>query len=457
MAAPCVLAPHHRSHQIGGAIIVKRVLRLFADAVVTCDGAGTVFRPGIVDIDGARISWVGPAAGAPAHEGEERRLGGIVMPGLVNVHCHSPMTLFRGAAEDIPLDRFLREVLWPREARLTSEDVYWGMTLACAELLRAGVTTTCEMYVEEEALLAAVLEAGSRCTITPGVIDAPGWERLGGWRRRLADILAFCDRHQGTHDTVEVGIAAHSAYALPLEALVAISEAARERDALFHVHIAETRDECLALEQEHGMSVPELLADRGVFGGRVIAAHSVWLSESDLRIYREHDVAVAHCPQSNAKLAAGIAALAEMLALGLRVGLGTDGPSSNNDLDLWDELRLAPLLARIRTGDAAAVPATQALALATSGGAAALGLRDVGVLRPGGAADLIRLSFDDASVTPIVTDRDVVSHLVWAASSRLVTDVWVAGRAVVAAGACTTVDVPLARREVQERAARLAT
>lgn len=379
------------------------------------------------------------------------------MPGLVNVHCHSPMTLFRGAAEDIPLDRFLREVLWPREARLTSEDVYWGMTLACAELLRAGVTTTCEMYVEEEALLAAVLDAGSRCTITPGVIDAPGWERLGGWRQRLDDVLAFCDRHHGVHATIEVGIAAHSAYALPLEALVAIAEAARERNTLVHVHIAETRDECAALEQEHGMSVPALLAERGVLDARVLAAHSVWLSEADLGIYQEHDVAVAHCPQSNAKLAAGIAPLTELLARGLRVGLGTDGPSSNNDLDLWDELRLAPLLARVRSGDAAAVPAGQALTLATRGGAVALGLADAGMLRAGAVADLVRLSFDDPSVTPLVTDRDIVSHLVWSASSRLVTDVWVAGRAVVTGGACVTVDVERARDEVQERAARLAT
>jgi len=416
-----------------------------------------VYRPGVVDVDGATIAWVGPATEAPACKGPERQLGGVLLPGLVNVHCHSPMTLFRGAAEDIPLDRFLREVLWPREARLTSEDVYWGMTLACAELLRAGVTTTCEMYVEEDALLAAVLDAGSRCTITPGVIDAPGWERLGGWRKRLDDVLGFCDRHQGAHQTIEVGIAAHSAYALPLEALVAISDAARERDALVHVHIAETRDECLALEQEHGMSVPVLLADRGVLDARVLAAHSVWLSEADLGIYREHDVAVAHCPQSNAKLAAGIAPLTEMLALGLRVGLGTDGPSSNNDLDLWDELRLAPLLARVRTGDASAVPAGQALALATRGGAGALGLRGVGVLCAGGAADLVRLRFDDPSVVPVLADRDILSHLVWSASSRLVTDVWVAGRAVVTGGACMTVDVERARREVQERAARLAT
>lgn len=414
-------------------------------------------RPGIVDLDGSTITWVGAATSAPPHEGEERQLGGVLLPGLVNVHCHSPMTLFRGAAEDLPLESFLREVLWPQEEQVTSDDVYWGMTLACAELLRAGVTTSCEMYVEEEAVLAAVLDAGSRCVLTPGVIDAPGWARLGGWRQRLDAVVAFCDRLRGQHETVEVGIAAHSAYTLPLDALVAIAEAAGERNVLVHMHIAETRDECRELEDAHGLSVPALLERHGVLDGRILAAHSVWLSEADLRIYRDHDVAVAHCPESNAKLAAGIAPVTEMLAHGLRVGLGTDGPSSNNNLDLWDELRLAPLLARVRTGDAAAVPAAQAIGLATRGGAAALGCDDLGTLEAGKAADIVRLRLDDPALVPLLDERGLVSHLVWSASSRLVTDVWVAGRPVVSEGACVTVDVERARREVQERAARLVT
>lgn len=413
-------------------------------------------RPGIVDVgDDGRITWVGAAAAAPPSGAPETRLEGVLLPGLVNVHCHSPMTLFRGAAEDVPLDRFLREILWPREARLTPDDVYWGMTLACAELLRAGVTTTCEMYVHEEALLAAVLEAGTRCTLTPGVIDAPGWEYLGTWEERLAAVVDFLDGNVGVADTVEVGIAAHSAYALSLDALDEIAAAARERDALVHIHVAETREEGRALEEAHGMSVPRVLAERGFLAARTLAAHSVWLDDDDLALYREHDVAVAHCPQSNAKLAAGIARLTDMLALGLRVGLGTDGPASNNDLGLWDELRLAPLLARVRGGDAEAVPADTALALATRGGAAAIGV-PTGALEPGRWADLQLLRLDDPAFVPVVGERDLVSHLVWSAPSRLVTHVWVAGRLVVADGACLTVDEERARREVQTRAVRLA-
>jgi 5-methylthioadenosine/S-adenosylhomocysteine deaminase len=422
-------------------------LRLAADAVVTCDRDFAVHRPGAVEVgaDG-RIAWVGPA------EPRDRPRRGVLLPGLVNVHCHSPMTLFRGAAEDVPLERFLREVLWPREARLEREDVYWGMTLACAELLRDGVTTTCEMYVHEEAILDAVLAAGARCVLTPGVVDAPGWLP---WRERLAQVLAFHDEHANRHERVEIGLAPHSAYGLPLEALDALAAAARERGTLVHVHVAETRDEGRALEAEHGKSVPALLAERGLLTRRTLAAHSVWLSDDDLELYREHDVAVAHCPQSNAKLAAGIAPLADMLRLGLRVGLGTDGPSSNNDLDLWEELRLAALLARLRGGDPEAVPAGEALLLATRGGAEALGRADLGALEPGRWADLMFVRANDPAFVPLLEDRDVVSHLVWSASSRLVSDVWVAGRQVVTAGECVTVDFEQAAREVEQRARRL--
>jgi len=423
-------------------------VRLAADAVVCCDEATTVHRPGAVEVEDGRLAWVGPAS-----PGEPRRAG-VLMPGLVNCHCHSPMTLFRGAAEGLPLQRFLREVLWPREARMTRDDVYWGMTLACAELLRFGVTTTCEMYVHEEAMLEAVEEAGTRCVLTPGVVDVPGWMR---WQERLEEVATFCDRVSASApDRVEVGIAAHSAYALPLEALDALGAAARERDLLVHIHLAETEDECAELEAEHGTSVTALLAERGFFAGRALVAHAVWVDEADLRILREHDVAVAHCPQSNAKLGAGVAPLADMLRHGLRVGLGTDGPASNNDLDLWEEMRLAALLARAHARDAGLLSAQESLALATRAGAEALGLANVGALEQGRAADLILLRADDPAFVPQVEDDDLLSHLVWSASSRLVGDVWVAGRQVVRDGECLTVDEERARREVQERATRLA-
>jgi 5-methylthioadenosine/S-adenosylhomocysteine deaminase len=405
---------------------------------VTCDAAGSVFRPGSVTVEDGQITAVGPA-------GDGEKLDGLLLPGLVNCHCHSPMTLFRGAAEGLPLMRFLQDVLWPREARLDDEDVYWGTTLACAELLRNGVTTSCEMYTHEDGILRAVLDAGSRCVLTPGVIELAAWDMT--WERRLADVLAFHDANAGAHPRVEVGIAAHAYYTLPPEALQAVAAAARERDALLHVHVAETKEEA---------GHPAALAELGVFGGRVLAAHSVWLSDADLRLYRDHDVAVAHCPQANAKLASGIARLADLLALAIRVGLGTDSAAANNDLDLWEELRLAPLLAKLQTGDAAAVPAPDALALATRKGAEALGRSDIGVLEPGRRADMLLLRLDDVALTPLLDDGDLVSHLVWSASSRLVESVWVEGEQVVAGGRPLRVDEERARAEVERRARRLA-
>jgi 5-methylthioadenosine/S-adenosylhomocysteine deaminase len=198
-----------------------------------------------------------------------------------------------------------------------------------------------------------------------------------------------------------------------------------------------------------------VLADAGVFDGRVLAAHSIWLSPDDLTIYRQHDVAVAHCPQSNAKLASGVAPLVEFLDRGIRVGLGTDGPASNNDLDLWEEMRFAALLARIREHDAAALPALSALDLATRGAGLALGRPELGTLAPGSKADMAAIDLADPVFVPWLEDDQLIEHLVWSGSSRLVTDVWVGGRRVVEGGRCMTVDLDRARSEVEARARRL--
>lgn len=432
--------------------------RYLAGAIVTGDEWGAVYAPGALDVDGGRITWVGSADAAPALPGgvAESRLPGVLVPGFVDTHCHTPMTLFRGASEDVALDRFLSEILWPREAKLTDEDVFMGMALGCAEHLRAGTTTTCEMYVFEDAIVGAVREAGSRCLLTPGVIEAPGWDYIGPWTERLEAVLSFHDRLAGSDETIEVGIAAHAAYSLPVEALEAIAAAARERGALVHVHVAETRTEAAELEERHGKTVPALLDDLGFLDGRVLAAHGVWLSDEDRALFRERDVAIAHCPTANAKLASGIAPLVDFVARGLRVGLGTDSPAANNDFDMWEEMRLAALLARATSGDPEALPAADAFALATRGGAEALGRLDVGVLGAGRTADFVHVRTNDAAFVPLVEERDIVSHLVWSASSRLVSDVWVAGRRVVEDGACTTVDEERLRAEVQARALRLA-
>ena len=434
--------------------------RLVADAVLPCDGSGAVHRPGVVDIgaDG-RIVRVGPldATVADGAGWTVRRVGGLLLPGLVNAHCHSPMTLLRGQGEGLPLDRWLREVIWPREARVGADDVYWGMTLACAELLRFGVTTTVEMYFHDDALAAAVDAAGARCIVTPGVVVAPGWERFGTWAERIEWIAALRQEY-ADHPRIEVGFGPHSAYALPEEALRAVGDAARATGAPLHLHLAETEHEGDEVSARHGgASVPQVLADLGLFDvDRVLAAHGVWLSDPDIALLARSGVAVAHCPGSNAKLASGTARVATLLRAGVPVGLGTDGPASNNDLDLWEEMRLAALLARQQERDPTVLPAATVLDLATAGGAAALGRPDIGVLAPGRWADLVRLDLDDPGFVPVLDELDLVAHAVWSVTRAAVRDVWVAGRQVVTDGACSTVDVGEARRRVQAAAARVA-
>ena len=434
------------------------VVRYVADAVVPCDGTVPAHRPGAVEVSGDVVVRVGPPGelrstgpGVP-----EVRVEGALLPGMVNTHCHSPMTLFRGTGENLPLLRWLQEVLWPREAHLEPEDVYWGMTLAAAELLGFGVTTTCEMYFHEDPIVDAVVAAGSRAVVTPGVLQLPGTDGGSAWWDACLDRFAdFHARRDGESGRIEIGFAAHAAYTVPLPGVVATATAARARGALFHTHLAETEGEGDAFAAEHGGSVPEVLAAAGVFDGRVLAAHSIWLSPDDLDLYVAHDVAVAHCPQSNAKLASGIAPLVDLLGRGLRVGLGTDGPASNNDLDMWEEMRLAAMLARLRQSDAAALPAAAALDLATRGAGRALGRPDLGVLAPGAKADMMAVSLDDPAFVPLFDDAMLIEHLVWSASSRLVTDVWVGGVPVVVDRVHRTIDVAQARDEVGRRAARL--
>lgn len=429
--------------------------RYRAAYAVLGDRAGTVLEDAVLDVEGGTIGWVGSYTDAPPSDAATVRLSGLIAPGLVNTHCHSPMTLFRGLGEGLPLPRWLQEVMWPREARLRPADVTAAMRLASAELLRCGVTTSVEMYVYADAVAAAVHETGARAIVMSPLLAAPGWEHLGTLEQQLARAAQAADRAK-SDPLVEVGIGPHAAYTVPLDILEQAGALAREHDLLLHIHVAETEHEGDGLRAEHGVSVPRLLAERGVLGGRVLAAHCVWLSEDDLDLWASYDVAVAHCPQSNAKLAAGIAPLRAMLDRGIRVGLGTDGPASNNNLDLWEEIRLAAQLARLRDHDAQALSATEAFWLATGGAAAAIDRPDLGELTAGRAADFLHIDIDDIAFIPIEQPTDLVTHLVWSAGSQHVRDTWVAGRQVVADGVCQTVDEAAARADVRARSAALA-
>jgi 5-methylthioadenosine/S-adenosylhomocysteine deaminase len=432
-------------------------LRLVADHVFTVDADNTVLSPGAVDVSDGLISWVGDPAQVPVADGAEvRELGGVLMPGLVNCHAHSPMTLLRSAGDGLPLDRWLSESVWPREARLEDDDVYWGMTLGAAELLTNGITTTCEQYRHPAPVIDALLAAGIRGVFTPGIFEVPGTPTVPGqrWDEMLAEACRLFDTMDARDGRLHLGFGPHAAYTVPPDGLREIAAEAKRRDALFQIHLAETEAECAVVLDRYGMSAPALLADVGALEGRVVAAHAVWLDDDDLALLAGHDVGVAHCPGSNGKLGSGVAPLQVLLERGVRVGLGTDGPASNDDLHLWDEMRLAALFARARARDPGAVTTATALRLATRGGGEALGL-PVGALEPGRPADIIRLRTDDPRFTPSVTDAEILGHLVWAGAGYLVTDVWVGGSRVVEAGRCTHIDEDRARAEVAQRALRL--
>lgn len=433
--------------------------RLAAPVVLPCDPGSTVLRDAVVDVDAhGRIAWVGPRAGAPPSDAPVRELPGLLMPGLVNTHAHTPMIVLRGAGGDLPLLRWLHEVMWPMEARLTARDIRAGMAAGCVELLRTGVTTTVEMYLSTDALIEGVLSVGSRVLLTPGIIDgAPAWAHLGSWQQMRDDISARIDADGlrfGPGERIELGYGPHGAYTLPEEALPTVAEAARERGALLHVHVAESAHEDLAQRERFG-SVPVMLDRLGVLGGRVLAAHGIQLSDDDIALLAAKGAAVAHCPGSNAKLAAGIARVTALRRAGVRVGLGTDGPASGDDLDLWAQARLAGLLARVTSGDAAALTAGELLLMATREGAASIGRDDLGALEPGRWADLVHVDLDDAVFAAPEDDAQLLSNLVWAGGARLVRDVWVAGEQVLAAGEPTRVDRAAATADIRAVAARI--
>jgi 5-methylthioadenosine/S-adenosylhomocysteine deaminase len=319
-------------------------------------------------------------------------------------------------------------------------------------MLRNGITTSVEMYFSPERIAAAVTATGARAVVASPLLPLPGMPPVEEQLRAAVDLAAGAP----SGGRIEYGIGPHAAYTVPLPVLTAAAKAAQEHDLLLHLHVAETATEGGELLARHGLSVPSLLAAHDVLGGRVLAAHCVHMDDGDLELWQEYDVAVAHCPASNAKLASGVARVRDMLDLGIRVGLGTDGPASNDGLDLLADARLAAMLARLAVGDATAVTAAEAVWLATGAAADALGRPDLGRLTPGRRADLVHVDTGDLRFEPVGDVEDLLTHLIWSGATRLVRDVWVGGRQVVRDGVCTTVDTGALQADVAARAARLA-
>ncbi len=419
--------------------------RFFATHVISCAGPNDPgrFSPGVVDVDGRQVTWVGSAADAPSAPANavETGLDGVLMPGLVNTHAHTPMTLLRGLGDGLSTADWLEQVIWPREARLDRTDVRAGMTLGVTELLSHGITTSLEMYFAPDVIAEVASEAGLRCVIAPPLVDGGAIPLLGTTDEQFAMAHRCIDRWRD-HPLVTVALGPHAPYTVGDDSLERVAALADETGAGVHIHLAEGRDEPPAVER---------LDRLGLLGPRTLVAHAVWLDEADIATLAERDVAVAHCPVSNARHASGIAPVASFLEAGIRVGLGTDGPVSDPRLDLLDAMREAQRQARLRSLDAAQLPADQALWLATGGAADALGRPDLGRLAPGTRADLIHVHLD----VPVADDDDLVAHVVGSCSGADVRDVWVDGTPVVREGACITVDRDAAHADAFSRAVRL--
>ncbi|NOY97702.1 MAG: amidohydrolase family protein [Chloroflexi bacterium] len=401
--------------------------------VLTMDEDLTQYDPGAVAVTGDSIIAVG-------REDKLRRKytaahvidceGKILMPGLVNAHTHVPMTLLRGLADDLRLDVWLLGYMMPVEREFVSpEFVYLGTQLACAELIRSGVTSFADMYYFEEDVAKATAEAGLRAVCSQTVLKFPTPDATS-FEDSLAYARDFIQRWKG-HPLIVPSVAPHAPYTCTEEILHATAELAAEFDVPLHIHLAETAIEVENMREAEGIPVVPYVKKQGLFGAKVLAAHCVHIDIGEMRTLLHANAGVAHNPSSNLKLASGVAPVPKMIELGLNVGIGTDGPASNNDLDMFEEVRLTAFLAKGISGDPTAIPAATALTMATRLGANALHIGDLtGSLEPGKRADLILVDISPTHNSPHFR-RDPQSayvQIVYAAKATDVTDVMVNGK-----------------------------
>lgn len=397
--------------------------------VVTVDAAATVVEDGAVAIARGRIVAVGKRAEVAARFAPKVRIdrrNAAVLPGFVNTHGHAAMTLFRGIADDLPLMQWLRGFIFPAEAKnVTPEFVTVGTELACLEMIRGGTTTFADMYYFESDVAAAVERSGMRGVLGETWLDfpTPGHKDLAEMR---AVTEAFLSKWRG-HPRVTAAVAPHAPYTCSKETLLAAKDLAGKYGAPMLIHVSETQDEQKQIREKYGTTPVKWLDSIGFLGPNVLAAHGVWLDDEDLKILASLGTSVSHNPESNMKLASGIAPVVKARAAGVVVGLGTDGVAgSNNDLEMLDAMDFASKLAKVSTMDSTVLPAKDLLRMATLDGARALGLgARTGSLEEGKAADLVAIDFTSPRLHPVY---DVVSHLVSAAKGSDVTLTMVDGK-----------------------------
>ncbi len=422
--------------------------------LLTFDEQNSRYPRGAVAVAGGLVAALGEESAISRDFSADRVVdagGGIIMPGLINGHTHAAMSVLRGYADDLPLDEWLFKHIIPAEARLMNEEmVYWGSLISAAEMLRCGITTCADAYFFASASARAFKDAGIRAVVAQGVMDGPTpqWADDAG----RSDILrTFFDEHPKSPGAlVTPALFVHAPYTASPETYRWAKALCDEHDALLFTHLAESEGEVAEIGKRYGATPVRHLAAAGVLSDRFVAVHAVKLQPEEIEILAQYGVSVIHCPGSNAKLGNGLAPVPAMLSAGLPVGLGTDGPASNNRQDLFYEMDFCAKGHKLSSGDPAQMSARTVLSLALFLGAEALGMEEiVGSLSLGMAADIIVVSLAGPHASPLFSHD---SHLVYAARGADVTTTVVGGRVVYDGGAILTID----EREAHARVARIA-
>ena len=421
----------------------------YGDYVLTMEPNQPVLEDGAVVVSADRIIAVGPRAEIDRQYVAKKTISGtgrVLMPGLINGHTHSAMTLFRGMVDDLKLMSWLNDYIFPMEGRFVTADfVRTGSELACWEMIRGGTTTFVDMYFYPDEIAGVVDRCGLRAVVAAPHIDYPS-PGFSGWDDSFAAATDFVRRWQGKHPRITPAFAPHSSYTVSPPHLKATIEKAAQMNAIISMHVAEAPAETQYVRENFDLTPVQHVAALGMYDQRLIAAHMVQLNDEDIALTAKAGVGVVHNPTSNMKLGAGVSPVPAMLAAGVSVGLGTDGAASNNDLDMWEEVRLAALLHKLDNADPTALPAQQALAMATRIGAKAVRLGDsVGQLKVGMQADFIQLSVAETRHLPLY---DIRSHLVYVLDSTDVQTTVVAGKILMEDRKVLTMDEAKLRRDV---------
>ncbi len=414
--------------------MTQQVDTLFINAhILTMDENLTQYTLGALAVMGDAIVAVGPEAEIKKEYSAKETIdckGNILMPGLVNAHTHVPMTLLRGIADDLRLDVWLQGYMWPVEREFASREfVHLGTSIACAELIRSGVTTFNDMYFYEDEVAKATAQAGMRAVCGQSILKFPTPDAKS-YDDSMVQARDYIQRWKD-HPLIVPSIAPHAPYTCTDDILRATSELAQEFDVPLHIHLSETLLEVENMRNENGMPVIPYVKKQGLLEAKVIAAHCVHIDAGEIRTLHHAGAGVSHNPSSNLKLASGFAPVTKMLDVGLNVGIGTDGPASNNDLDMFEEVRLAAFIAKAVTNDPTSLPASQALLMGTRLGAQALHIGHLtGSLTPGRRADLIMVDLSPVHNSPSFkrSSDNIYAQIVYASKSTDVTDVMVNGK-----------------------------